>query len=297
MSILLPQIVGLLLLLTGAWLCYRRWVRPRAQLGAQARGLLGLAIVAFMGGGVGSPVWWADASWGFAWDLPPLASRLLAAAGWTFVVVCFLALERPTARRLHLIALLLAVYLAPLVAAILIFHLDRFDFAAPVTYVFFAIALGMSVAALWYLFRPPSGLADAPSSPSGPLVRGWLSLLALVMGLWGLALFAADSGPVPQIWVWPGDLLTSRLIAVMLLALATGAASSLRDADTAHLMLASALTYGLGISAANLWGLIVGQSIQAPYLVAFGLIGVGSTILLIRSQRTIFATGTDTAKP
>ncbi|MCL4836227.1 MAG: hypothetical protein KJZ86_27555, partial [Caldilineaceae bacterium] len=36
-------------------------------------------------------------------DLPPLASRILAAAGWSFAVVCLLVLERPTDRRLRLV--------------------------------------------------------------------------------------------------------------------------------------------------------------------------------------------------
>jgi hypothetical protein len=296
MTSLVPQIAGLLLLLAGIWLCYRRWIRPRAQLGAQARGLLGLTILALMGGAVGSPVWWADAPWAFAWDLPPLAGRMLAAAGWTFVVIAFLALERPTARRLGLVVLLLAVYLAPLVAAILLFHRDRFDFAAPVTYAFFVIAAGMSVATLWYLLRPPEGFAQAAPAPPTPLVRGWLVLLALATGLWGLALFAADSGPAPQIWVWPGDLLTSRLIAVMLLALAAGAIYTLRDAGAARLMLAGALTYGLGVVAANLWGLGAGQPVRILYLAAFGLLGVGSAILLAGERRAAPATQTGAAQ-
>jgi hypothetical protein len=296
MTPLLPQFAGLALLVAGAWQCYRRWVRPHARLGIPACGLLGLTIAAFMGGGIGGPVWWADAPWAFAWDLPPLAGRMLAAAGWTFVVIGFLALERPTGRRLRVVALLLAVYLAPLAAAILLFHLDRFDLAAPITYAFFVIAVGMTVAALWYLLQPPEGFADAAPAPPNPLVRSWLGLVAIVIGLWGLALFITDRGPIAQLWVWPGDLLTSRLIAVMLLALASGAAFSLRDANTTQLMLAGALTYGLGVVTANLWGLGAGQPIQTPYLVAFGLIALGSAILLIYERRTGLAARTDIAK-
>src|SRR5262245_55611330 len=126
---LLPQLAGLALLLAGVWLCYRRWVLPRAGLDIQSRGLLVLLILTLIGGAVGGPVWWADAPWAFSWDLPPLAGRMLAAAGWTFAVICFLALERPSPGRLRLLVWLLAIYLLPLVAAILLFHLDRFDFA------------------------------------------------------------------------------------------------------------------------------------------------------------------------
>ena len=284
---LLPQIVGLALLLAGVWICYRRWVLPRASLDLQSRGLLTLLIVTLIGGGVGSPVWWADAPWAFSWDLPALAGRMLAAAGWTFVVVCFLALERPTPGRLRLVVWLLAVYLVPLVAVILLAHLDRFDFAAPVTYAFFVIAGGMSVAALWYLLRTPAITRNGPGTPASPslAVRAWLGLVAALTLIWGLALFATEAGPLALIWVWPGDLLTSRLIGVMLLAIGVGAAVSLRETDRARLMLAGTLTYGLGIALASLWGLLNGTPIRISYLTAFGIIFVGSAALLLRERR------------
>ena len=49
-------------------------------------------------------------------------------------------LHRPVPRRMRLVMLMLAVYLAPLPTAPL-FHLDRFDPAAPITYAFFALVL------------------------------------------------------------------------------------------------------------------------------------------------------------
>jgi hypothetical protein len=287
MLTLLPQLAGLALLLAGVWICYRRWVLPRAGLDLQSKGLLVLLILTLIGGGVGSPVWWADAPWAFSWDLPALASRMLAAAGWTFVVVCFLALERPSPGRLRLIVWLLAIYLVPLVLAILLFHLDRFDFAEPITYGFFIIAGGMSVATLWYLLRTPAIATSAPGAPAppSPAQRVWLGLIAALTLIWGLALFATDAGPLALIWVWPGDLLTSRLIGVMLLAIGVGAAISVRAADTARLMLAGTLTYGLGIALASLWGLLNGTPIRVSYLVAFGIIFVGSAALLLRERR------------
>lgn len=72
----------------------------------------------------------------FSWDLPPLASRMLAAAGWAFGVATLAALQRPVPHRTGL--LMLATYLAPLLAAVLLFHLDPY---APITYAFFAIVL------------------------------------------------------------------------------------------------------------------------------------------------------------
>jgi hypothetical protein len=245
-----------------------------------------LIVLTLMGGFIGSPFWWFDVPQSFSWDLPPLAARMLAAAGWSFAMICFLTLERPTARRLRLTLLLAFVYLAPLVVAILLVHLNRFDFTAPITYAFFALAGGMTAVAGWYLRRTPSVLAEAAQdqAPAELGIRLGLSAVAVGLGLWGLALFSTDAGPWPFIWVWPGDLLTSRLIGVMLLAIAVGAAFSARWADAARLISSVGLTYGLGVVAANLWSALAGKPIQFSYVVAFGLIGLGSAWILFRPR-------------
>jgi hypothetical protein len=101
---LLFQIVGLSLLLAGLALGYGRWIKPHASvLDWQGKGLLLLVVLTLAGGFIGSPFWWMDEARSFSWDLPPLASRMLASAGWSFVVVCWLVLERPTDRRLRLV--------------------------------------------------------------------------------------------------------------------------------------------------------------------------------------------------
>ena len=74
--------------------------------------------------------------------------------------------------------------------------------------------------------------------------------------LWGLALFVTDDGPWGLIWVWPGDLLTSRLIAVMLLTIASGAVYALRYADVSRVMLGVIAVYGFGVMLANLWNIL-----------------------------------------
>jgi hypothetical protein len=175
---------------------YRHWIRPR-EVGIQGKGMLLLTIVTLVGGLVGSTGWWVDDPRSFSWDLPPLASRMLASAGWAFGVATIAALQRPVPRRMRLVMLMLAAYLVPLLVAIPLFHLDRFDPAAPITYGFFALVLSMTVAALWYLFHQP--LIDpnepADSLPPTPLVGAWLGLVAAVTALWGLALFITDNGP------------------------------------------------------------------------------------------------------
>ena len=289
MSTMAVQLLAAALLGITLWLAYRKWVRPHKDLDWQQRGALLLTLLALAGGLLGSPFWWLDEPRSFAWDLPPLASRMLASAGVSFFVLCVLALQRPTFRRIRLVMLLLFVYLAPLAAAIFLFHLDRFDPAQPITYAFFAIALVMTVASTWYLVRPSRGiLPGAPSDATAPdaLAKGWLSAVALVMGVWGVALFITDRGPSDLIWVWQGDLLSSRLIGAMLLAIAAGSAYSLRHGDISRVMLATTSTYALGLAIASLWNVVAGKPIKPAYLAVFGVVFAVSVILLARSHST-----------
>lgn len=283
------QLLALLGLLVGVALGYRRWIAPRrANLTTSALGLLALLVLTFMGGLLGSPFWWLDAPQSFAWDLPPLAARMLAAAGWTFAVLCFPVLERPTHHRVRLALIMLTLYLAPLVAAVLAFHLARFNFAVPLTYGFFILAGGITIASLYYLFRQPVMLpADsADAQPVSLLLQGWLGIVTIGLALWGLALFITDNGPSALIWVWPGDLLTSRLIAVMLWAIAVGAAFALHRADTTRAMLGVLVAYGFGVTAANGWSALAGKPIQFSYLIAFGLMGLISALGLVTQRAT-----------
>jgi hypothetical protein len=59
--------------------------------------------------------------------------------------------------------------------------------------------------------------------------------------------------------VWPGDILTSRLIAVMLLTIAVGAVYALRYADVSRVMLGVIAVYGFGVMLANLWNILAAK--------------------------------------
>jgi hypothetical protein len=258
------------------------WVRPLAAgLDRQAVALLALVTLTLAGGFIGSPFWWLDEENSFSWKLPPLASRMLAAAGWAFVVASLFALKRPTRNRLRLHLVLLTVYLAPLVVAALVLHTDRFDFHRPITWSFFAIAGTMTFASIYFLFRFPEMPAGGePEAPVPATIRVWLLLLGVATGLWGAALFYTDSGFWSPIWVWPGDPLTSRLIGVMLLAIGAGSLWSIRSADTARMMLAVASVYGLGVAAASLWNQVNHKPVKELYVLAFGAIALTSLAFL-----------------
>jgi hypothetical protein len=296
MMAFLFQILALVFLLTGIGVGYWIWVRPLGRLNLPQTGALLLTLVALVGGIGGSLVWWFDAPFSFAWDLPPLASRMLASAGVSFFVLCLIALQRPTFGRLRLVMLCLFLYLVPLAAAIFLFHLDRFDLSASITYGFFVIAVGMAAASTGYLLRPVRVIPDTSQEqePTRPGVKTWLLAVAVLTGLWGMALFVTDQGPSDLVWVWPGDLLSSRLIGVMLLTIAGGSLYSLRRADLARAMLAMTITYSLGLAAASLWNILSARPVKPAYIVVFALIFLGSALSLAaeRSRGKMQAAGT-----
>lgn len=280
------QIAGLAALMIGISAGYLRWVRPRAtRLNRQAAGLLGLLILTLMGGVIGSTAWWQDDPNSFSWDLPRLASRMLASAGLAFGAVTFATLEHPTVRRVRLSLLMLVVYLLPLAAIIVLAHLDRFDPGEPITYAFFIIVIGMILASLWYLLRPQTIEVDdaRDSAPADTFTRGWLTGVAAVMAVWGAALFITDSGS-DLIWVWPGDLLTSRLIAAMLLTIALAAFTSRHFRDTGRLTLRVLLVYGVGVIAANIAGALEGKPVKPVYIAVFGGMALVSAVVLGRQR-------------
>ena len=288
---LVVQFFGLFLLCLGLYLSYRWWVKPyAASLDWQGQGALLLVILTMIGGAVGSTGWFADDPRSFSWDLPPLASRMLGGAGWAFAVLCWQALRRPHWRRVRLVLVALLIYLAPIDLAVVLFHLDRFDFAAPITYGFFLIAVGMAVAATWYLLRPPLSLVQALPQPGNtPVSRLRKTVLALTSALtlpWALALFMTDQGLTRLVWAWPGDLLTSRLIAVMLLTIGVGSLLSLTSDDTARMMLAMNLTYGLGVAVAGMVNVLLGKPLPWGYVLVFSVLALVSTIALVAERKT-----------
>jgi hypothetical protein len=269
----------------GVWLGWRQWVQPRShQLDGSKRSLLVLIILTLIGGFVGSFGWWLDVPASFAWDLPPLAARMLAAAGWSFAVACWLVLERPSRPRFRLIILMLFIYLLPLAIAIVLFHLDRFDWTAPISYAFFTLVVPMTAVTLWYLFHPTIIMPVEGDSPVTGWARVWLWGTAVLTALWGLALFLTDSGPSALIWVWPGDLLTSRLIAVMLWTVAGAAVYSISSQDALPVTLAVLVVYGISVIVANLWNM---ATLKPLYIFFFAVLAIGSGILLLQTKNLV----------
>jgi hypothetical protein len=284
---------SLLAAVRGGWV---RWVKPyETMLDARQKGLMALAILTIAGGAIGSPFWWLAMPAGFSWQLPPLASRMLGAAGLAFATTGLYVMHRRRASLIRAYIELLAVYLAPLVCAILLFHLDRFDWRAPITYGFFIVSGGMAASAVWHLARrtdlPPFADERRPTSPA-VFTRLYLLLVAVIFGVWGLTLFLFPNGILngfanglaAQIWVWPQDALTTRLIAVMLLTISTAGILSLRNGAAVTMSCWMFAVYGSGVTVACVVNAIMGKPVPSTYAAAFALLALTSLPLLIISS-------------
>jgi hypothetical protein len=121
------------------------------------------------------------------------------------------------------------------------------------------------------------------------MVRTWFLVLGIVTLGWGVALWVTDDGGSTLVWAWPGDVLSSRLIGVMVITIGAGALASLRSREAAPMMLAVATTYGLMVALASIWQSFLDAPVREGYVVMFGAIGLISlgllALTLTRSRR------------
>jgi hypothetical protein len=278
--------VAVVVLLAAMAAAFRRWGRDEEAAGRSAVGRFVLIATA-VGGLIGAPFWWLDLPPSFAWDLPPLASRMLGVAALAFGVTGVAVLEHPSAARTRLYCILILVYLVPLALAAVTLHLDRFDFMRPVTYGFFAVVIVLCAGSALELARGDE--AGAARQAPGETVRGWLMLAGLVLAIWGAALFLIPTAPYPLVFNWPQDELSSRLIAAMLLTAAVSFFLSRHDAMLARLSLLFAGVYGVGVVAAGLMNAVGGKPVPLLYVAGFGVIGLVS-LALFAGMKTLSPT-------
>lgn len=264
MAPFLWQTTGLTLLVL-AVLALELALHRRTPLARSARLARLIVLITGVGGAVGAPAWWQDLPWAFSWDLPPLASRYLAVAALAFSLASARALIWPTAAHQRQVFWLILVYLGPLTGAILTLHLDRVDLATPAVRVFFVIVITLLVGSAMAL------ILNNTRPPRLPL-RAAESGIALVAGLWGLALFAWPDGPSPLIWPWAADALTSRLIASMFLTVSAAFVCA-ADTPSRRSALWIAAVYGVGVAGCTGIALALGRPAPMLYLLGWGLIG------------------------
>lgn len=260
------QAVGLALLFLVV--VFAEWsLQRRDHRSGQNRLLRLVTLITIVGGAIGAIAWWQAVPWSFPWLLPPLAFRFLAAAGIAFALLGLTGLLRPSPALDRQFSVLLFVYLAPLTIAIVMFHLDRFDPSRPIVVAFFCavalLLLGSLAGILQFGLR-----MSRPDHPGDLLVAGLLAV-------WGGLLWVWPQGPIPLIWPWASDPLTTRLIAAMFITVAAAhfTANAPQTRSAAQMMTA---LYGAGIVANSVLNLLQAKPAPTAYLAVWSVITVWS---------------------
>lgn len=275
--------LAVVVLLVALGLAFMRW--GRRDLGPSGEGHVArfVLISTAIGGLLGAPFWWLDLPPSFAWDLPPVASRMLAAAAAAFGIAGILMLERPSEARTRLYLLLIVIYLVPLGLVAVGLHFDRFDLALPVTYGFFAVVIVLCVGGLRTLLR---GYSLTDPDPISGFASAWMLAAALVLGLWGAVLFVApQTQGFPLIFNWQQDPLSSRLIAAMLITIAASFFLSRSNGSRARLALVFASAYGIGVVAACAASALYAKPVPPLYTGGFAVVALCSLIALATLSR------------
>ena len=295
MTSLVWQIVGLVLLVGTVWIGFLGWRKRMDHKSSTVETLAAIVLLGALGGGFwGAFAWWQNLPYAFSWHLPGLAARMLAAAGWSFALASALALRHPYPSHLRLVLLMLWVYLAPLTLAILTLHLDRFDFTRNVTIGFFIIAVLLLVTSTIALLTLPRNDPVAGIPPNS-IASSALWLIGGVAGLWAVALFLKPDGPWPLIWPWPGDALTTRLIASMFLTISVGALAALPSQRLACTVFWATGVYGIGVVIAGFAHVMTTRpsptgyaavTLPKSYMVVWGALGIVAALALVASRHS-----------
>ncbi len=289
------QLIGMALLFGTVWLGNLLWRQRVDHRPSTVETLAAIVLLGTLAGGFwGAFAWWQNLPFAFSWQLPGLAARMLAAAGWSFALASALALWRPYPAHLRLVLLMLWVYLAPLTLAILTQHLDRFDFAREVTVAFFVIVVFLLVASSFALLALPRNDPDPGLRPNA--LSSWtLWLIGGVAGLWAVALFLKPDGPWLLIWPWPSDPLTTRLIASMFLTISVGAIAARPNHQLGRTVFWTTMAYASGVVIAGFAHVMtaepspMGYSVVAlpkSYMIVWGALGTMAAVALIGSWRS-----------
>ena len=182
-----------------------------------------VAAAVFAGGLWGAPAWWFGAEGSFPIALDPQTGRFLAAAAAVFALAALITLIRPTRQRMRYLMMMLLLYLGPLAAALIVWHREALDWSEPAAWGF-ALAMVLLIPGALLGLLLPAGLCKAVDvRPPSRGARMILGLAGLGAWAWGLGLYILPAGPLPELWLWQGDPLVSRLMASGLFALAGAA--------------------------------------------------------------------------
>ncbi|MGH2956176.1 MAG: hypothetical protein ACRDL6_04185 [Solirubrobacterales bacterium] len=198
----------------------------------------------------------------FAWTIAvPMTAVFLGGCYWASAALALIASRRPLWAQTR-VSMAVALVFAPLVTAATFIHLDQFHTDKPIG-IIWVIAYGIYPPMLALVMRRQlrePGVDPPRTSPLAGWVRALLILEAVVLIPLGIAMFAlpgefAGDGGLAGLWPWGLTELTSQICGAWVLALGVFAGAIAWENDNNRV---------------------------APYLAAFGLLGLLQAIALAR---------------
>ena len=277
----MPDFVSHLLalaLLVGGTVLFLRFFGDRmAPYPKRTRRTLALATA---GGLIGAPFWWSAVPVSFAWAMPGLAFRFLAAAGLAFGAVGLAVMARPSPARIRFLLGMLATYLGPLLLLIVIFHRNALDWSQPIAWAFLAIT---TLLTFWSLLEMVKSKDLRPGTLPGPFERGVWTLGTVLFALWSAALLVWPWGGIRLIWPWPDNALTTRLIGAMLLTLFLMSWMARNRVELTRIAAIGFATYGLWVGIACALRYMAGQPVPWLYALVLGGAGLLAVLRLLKA--------------
>jgi hypothetical protein len=211
--------------------------------------------------------------------VPPLHARFLGAVYLSGLTIMIGGLMARSWRDIRLVPILTALWTGGL-CVISLFHLDRFDFATPQPWVWFAayVIYPLIAIALAWRHRPVEPGAHEAALPAWArryLIGQGVVLTAVALGL----LFAP--GALADVWPWPIDQLLAQIYSAPLLAYGVGSVLLARQRTLLEIrvVVAGMLVFTAGVLLASIIhrGLFSADDVED--VLWFGLLVVANAML------------------
>ncbi|MFZ0141927.1 MAG: hypothetical protein WAL70_12660 [Aeromicrobium sp.] len=212
-------------------------------------------------------------------SVPPLHARFLGAVYLSGLTIMIGGLLARSWREIRLVPILTALWTGGL-CVISLFYLDRFDFATPQPWVWFAayviyplIALGLA----WRhrLVEPAASATEVPGWARRYLVGQGVVLTAVAMGL------LLAPGVLADVWPWPIDQLLAQIYSAPLLAYGVGSLLLARQRTLieTRVVVAGILVFTAGVLIASIIHRELFSADDVEDVLWFGLLVVANTML------------------
>ena len=212
-------------------------------------------------------------------SVPPLHARFLGAVYLSGLVIMVGGLLARSWREIRLVPILTALWTGGL-CVISLFHLDRFDFATPHPWVWFAAYVIYPLIAIGLAWRHRHVESGAAAAEVPAWARRYLVGQGIVLTVLAIGLLLAP-GAMADVWPWPIDRLLAQIYSAPLLAYGVGSVLLARQRTLleVRVVVAGMLVFTAGVLLASIIHRGLFSAGDVEDLLWFGLLVVANAML------------------